>query len=287
MKKIIILLVFLTLMAACKEKNHQIELLENNELIYLPLSELERQPKLLNKISDISNEIKEIFLSKVENIESKKFPIMFYYEYFVDKKGKIEKLMRATLINKRGEIIQKKEFGMNLPENFSEDIEPVIIKTLEKVKFSFDIDSLANEFKGNLTISLLKDNKNDIQTDVSFGLQDFTDSPIIVSSDGNNSDVFFVVVESPPEPIGGMDAIMKQVKYPEIAKRAGIQGRVYIKAFLDEEGNVVGTEIIKSADKILDSAAVNAIMRTKFKPGMQKGKPVKTQVAIPIVFKLK
>ncbi|MGK9367950.1 energy transducer TonB [Melioribacter sp. Ez-97] len=98
--------------------------------------------------------------------------------------------------------------------------------------------------------------------------------------------VFFVAVEEQPEPIGGIEAIQKKIIYPEIAKRAGVQGRVYIKAFVDENGNVVKAEVIKGIGAGCDEAAVKAVMETKFKPGRQRGKPVKVQVSIPVVFKL-
>ncbi|AFN73373.1 TonB protein [Melioribacter roseus P3M-2] len=98
--------------------------------------------------------------------------------------------------------------------------------------------------------------------------------------------VFFVAVEEQPEPIGGIEAIQKKIVYPEIAKRAGVQGRVYIKAFVDENGNVVKAEVIKGIGAGCDEAAVKAVMETKFKPGRQRGKPVKVQVSIPVVFKL-
>lgn len=98
--------------------------------------------------------------------------------------------------------------------------------------------------------------------------------------------VFFVAVEDTPEPIGGIEAIQKRIIYPEIAKRAGVQGRVFIKAFVNEVGDVVKAEVIKGIGAGCDEAAVQAVMETKFKPGRQRGKPVKVQVSIPIVFKL-
>lgn len=98
--------------------------------------------------------------------------------------------------------------------------------------------------------------------------------------------VFFVAVEETPEPIGGIEAIQKRIVYPEIAKRAGVQGRVFIKAFVNEVGDVVKAEVIKGIGAGCDEAAVQAVMETKFKPGRQRGKPVKVQVSIPIVFKL-
>ena len=98
--------------------------------------------------------------------------------------------------------------------------------------------------------------------------------------------VFFVAVEEQPEPIGGIEAIQSKIVYPEIAKRAGVQGRVFIKAFVDENGVVKKAEVIKGIGAGCDEAAVQAVMQTQFKPGRQRGKPVKVQVSIPIVFKL-
>ena len=98
--------------------------------------------------------------------------------------------------------------------------------------------------------------------------------------------VYFVAVEEMPEPIGGIQAIQSKIIYPEIAKRAGVEGRVYILAFVDEIGNVTKAEVIKGIGAGCDEAALSAVKKTKFKPGKQRGKPVKVQVSIPVVFKL-
>jgi periplasmic protein TonB len=97
---------------------------------------------------------------------------------------------------------------------------------------------------------------------------------------------YFVAVEEMPEPIGGIQAIQSKIIYPEIAKRAGVEGKVYVLAFVDETGLVTNAKIIKGLGAGLDEAALNAVKQTKFKPGKQRGKPVKVQVSIPIVFRL-
>ena len=89
-----------------------------------------------------------------------------------------------------------------------------------------------------------------------------------------------------PEPIGGLEQMIKNVVYPQSAKEAGIEGKVFIKAIIDEQGNVTETEVIKSVDKDCDKAAVDAIKITKFTPGIKDNKPVKIEVTIPIMFKL-
>ncbi len=97
---------------------------------------------------------------------------------------------------------------------------------------------------------------------------------------------YFVAVEEMPEPIGGIQGIQSKIVYSEIAKRAGVEGKVYVLAFVDEKGNVTKTVVQKGLGAGLDEAAENAIKQTKFKPGKQRGVPVKVQVMIPIVFKL-
>ena len=89
-----------------------------------------------------------------------------------------------------------------------------------------------------------------------------------------------------PEPIGGLEQMIKNVVYPQSAKEAGIEGKVFVKVIIDEQGNVTETEVIKSVDKDCDKAAMDAIKKTKFTPGMKDNKPVKTEVTIPIMFKL-
>jgi protein TonB len=103
----------------------------------------------------------------------------------------------------------------------------------------------------------------------------------------NEEPVYFVAVEEMPEPIGGISGIQKRIVYPELAKRAGIDGRVLVLAFVDESGNVTKAEVIKGIGLGCDEAAINAILQTKFKPGKQRGKPVKVKVTIPVTFKLK
>ncbi len=99
--------------------------------------------------------------------------------------------------------------------------------------------------------------------------------------------IYFVAVEEMPSPIGGILGIQKKIVYPEIAKRAGVEGKVYILAFVDEKGVVTKAEVIKGIGAGCDEAALNAVLQTKFNPGKQRGKPVKVQVSIPIVFRLK
>ena len=98
--------------------------------------------------------------------------------------------------------------------------------------------------------------------------------------------IYFVAVEEMPYPIGGIQAILNLITYPEIARRAGIEGKVYVLAYVNEEGRVVKTEILKGIGGGCDEAAEYAVKHTKFSPGKQRGKPVKVKVMVPVRFQL-
>jgi periplasmic protein TonB len=101
-----------------------------------------------------------------------------------------------------------------------------------------------------------------------------------------DEEVYFVAVEDLPEPVGGIAAIQSAVVYPEIAKRAGVEGTVYVEAYVNEQGEVTRTVVVKGIGAGCDEAAQAAVAKTKFKPGKQRGKPVKVRMSIPIRFRL-
>ena len=97
----------------------------------------------------------------------------------------------------------------------------------------------------------------------------------------------FVIVETMPELIGGLAAIQKEIKYPPIAKKAGVEGRVIVQFVVNEQGNVVDPVVVRGIGAGCDEEALRAVSLAKFKPGKQRGKPVKVKMSLPITFKLK
>ncbi|GJQ62055.1 MAG: hypothetical protein SCALA702_11080 [Melioribacteraceae bacterium] len=94
-------------------------------------------------------------------------------------------------------------------------------------------------------------------------------------------------LEKRPFPIGGIEAIGKHVKYPEEAKKANIEGKVFVEAVISKDGKVLSTKVVKGLSKECDAAAEKAIKAVDFTPGEKDGKKVKATVTIPIMFKLK
>ncbi len=93
-------------------------------------------------------------------------------------------------------------------------------------------------------------------------------------------------LDKQPVPVGGMESILKNIKYPEDAKKDKIEGKVLVRAFINENGVVTNVKIEEGNNKLLIDAALNAVKATKFTPGELKGKKVQAEVVVPIVFKL-
>lgn len=96
----------------------------------------------------------------------------------------------------------------------------------------------------------------------------------------------FIVVEKMPEPVGGMRAIYDRVTYPELARAAGIEGRVVVQFVVDENGDVIDPRVIRGIGGGCDEAALDAVRGVKFTPGTQRGRNVAVQFQLPIVFRL-
>lgn len=96
----------------------------------------------------------------------------------------------------------------------------------------------------------------------------------------------FLVVEDEPSPEGGLQQIYNNLRYPEIARRAGIEGVVVVQFVVDAQGNVQNPRILRGIGGGCDEAAIAAIEATKWTPGRQRGRPVAVQFQVPIRFQL-
>lgn len=119
-----------------------------------------------------------------------------------------------------------------------------------------------------------------------------SDEDVMVEFEEEESDdEFFMVVEDMPAFPGGdlglMKFIQRNVKYPPIAKEYNIEGKVYISFIVDKSGSVTNVKIVRGVDKNLDAEAVRVVkLLPKYKPGKQRGKPVRVMFTIPINFTL-
>ena len=118
-----------------------------------------------------------------------------------------------------------------------------------------------------------------------------TDEDEIIEMEEEDDEEFFMVVENMPEFPGGdlglMKFIQKNVKYPAIAKEYNITGKVYVSFIVDKQGKVTNVKIVRGVDKNLDGEALRVVSALpNYKPGKQRGKPVRVMFTIPINFTL-
>lgn len=101
----------------------------------------------------------------------------------------------------------------------------------------------------------------------------------------------FTVVEKQPEFPGGTAELFKYlskaIMYPVIAQENGIQGRVVCSFVVNRDGSIVDIQVMRGVDPSLDKEAIRVISEMpKWKPGEQRGKPVRVRFILPVQFRL-
>lgn len=116
--------------------------------------------------------------------------------------------------------------------------------------------------------------------------------PVAVEEEEPEEQTIFEIVEEAPEFInGGMAGLMqylnKNIKYPTIAQENGTQGRVVVQFVVNRDGSIVDAKVMRGVDPYLDKEALRVInSMPKWKPGKQRGKPVRCRYTVPVMFRL-
>ena len=116
-------------------------------------------------------------------------------------------------------------------------------------------------------------------------------TPVAVEEEVEEEQQIFEVVEEAPEFPGGMGALMKflgsNIKYPTIAQKNGVQGRVIVQFVVNKDGSIVDAKVMRSVDPYLDKEALRVVSSMpKWKPGKQRGKAVRCRYTVPVMFRL-
>ena len=115
-------------------------------------------------------------------------------------------------------------------------------------------------------------------------------APEVVEEEVVEQEIFQIVEEMPSYP-GGEKALLeyvaKNIKYPQIARETGIQGRVFVGFVVEPDGSVSNVKILRGIGGGCDEEAMRVIKSlAKWKPGKQRGKAVRVSYQLPVVFKL-
>lgn len=164
-------------------------------------------------------------------------------------------------------------------------LQPDHIQSVEVLKGNDAIEQFGNRASNGVILvktQLDQESYNKVLNTLGMEVQEIPPPP----EPGTPDDDHFVVVEQMPELVGGLSAIMQEIRYPEEAREAGLEGRVFVQFVVTEDGNVEDPQIIHSAGKVLDDEALRVVRMAKFKPGMQRGRPVRVQYSLPVFFRL-
>ncbi|MDH6343860.1 protein TonB [Parabacteroides sp. PFB2-12] len=115
--------------------------------------------------------------------------------------------------------------------------------------------------------------------------------PVIEEKEEEDANQIHTIVEEMPAFPGGNAALMKfisqAINYPVVAQENGVFGRVTCSFVINTDGSIVDIEVLRGVDPSLDKEAVRVIgTMPKWKPGMQRDKPVRVRYTLPIVFRL-
>ncbi|MEM7160810.1 MAG: energy transducer TonB [Bacteroidota bacterium] len=104
-------------------------------------------------------------------------------------------------------------------------------------------------------------------------------------------DQIFTIVEDQPEFPGGMAEFQKylgkNIEYPSLARDAGISGTVFVTFVVGKDGSINDVKVLRGIGGGCDEEAVKKLKKMpKWKPGKQRGKPVKVQFNVPVRFTL-
>jgi periplasmic protein TonB len=104
-------------------------------------------------------------------------------------------------------------------------------------------------------------------------------------------DQVFLIVEEQPLPNGGMQAFYdflgKKIRYPEQARRMGVEGRVFVEFVVGKDGRLTDVKVVKGIGAGCDEEAVRVVKGApKWKPGKQRGRAVRVKMTVPVYFRL-
>lgn len=118
------------------------------------------------------------------------------------------------------------------------------------------------------------------------------DIPVIEPEEGPSEPEIFTVVEEMPTFPGGDQALLeymaKNTKYPPLARENGLQGIVVVTFVVDEKGNISNVQVLRGIGGGCDEEAIRVVKSMPaWKPGKQRGMPVRVQYNLPFRFTLR
>lgn len=198
-------------------------------------------------------------------------------------------------------VAENSDSGNNISSKINDEILIQDIPTIPESEVVNLNDEFSNELSENAELQQ-KRNAEDLlrqkeDEEDNYGVitryENLVDIPMEVVEDDNffDEDDLFQTVEEMPEFPGGeaklLEYLANNIHYPERAREQGVQGRCIIEFVIERDGTVTEPKVVRSLESQCDNEAMRVIKSLpKWKPGKQKGKPVRVKYTVPVQFKL-
>lgn len=164
---------------------------------------------------------------------------------------------------------------------------PAPVKT-QAVTISEILNVVKNDAKIEQTLNILDlDVTQELAVDVSKFGGTYTGEGEV------DEDIPVLVAESMPKFNGGDQNVFSRtyvfnnLEYPPTAVDNGSEGTVTVSFVVERDGSVTNVKVMKGVDRFLDAEAIRVVSRSpKWTPGSNRGKPVRVQIILPVVFRL-
>lgn len=279
MKNVLLLSLLLSAFAfSCKNDKHTIEVIPDYDSLYISNENIDSHINLIQNEDEVQKNALN-FIEQMKKIVIKDIPQETSFPLLV-------KVALRCYFNENGELekvkyLDSSEFHYYIyEEKYSETTNAPLLKELIKNKLA----------ETKTMIAYKNGKKVKYRYDFSVAFLVYQDKKVVqyMALEQQTNQHFYTIVDEMPKPIGGLERITKRVIYPEEAKKNGIEGKVFVNAVINENGNVIDFCISPYGhpNELLWKAAIDAVRKTKFIPGKLKGKPVTVRSIIPIKFEL-
>jgi len=188
----------------------------------------------------------------------------------------------SNIAARTGEIEEEEEIQMTVQQNTPPPPPPPpapeVFENIQQVEDDVEIEEVE--------MQSLEDDDN-----VTIDVVDLSAASGPSEEEEAEANQIFTVVEQNPEFPGGEAALMqfikKNLKYPAFAAENGIQGRVTLSFTVEKDGSIANIEVMRSPAEELSKEAIRVVSSMpKWKPGKQRGKPVRVKYVLPVTFRL-
>ncbi|MFT5750267.1 MAG: protein TonB [Ancylomarina sp.] len=199
--------------------------------------------------------------------------VFFAFEWRVDT-GKVDTLNVVEEIQVDDEIV---------PITKTETVKPPPPPPPPPAPKVADILNIVDDDEEIDEVLVIEDSEADIDEDIAIKIYEDTEE--------NDEEKIFVIVENAPEFPGGDIALFRwisdNIKYPVIAQENGIMGKVYLNFVVNKLGGIESVTVTRGVDPSLDKEAIRVVKKMpRWKPGLQRNKPVNVSFFLPINFQL-